>query len=113
MVSGGKAARNSGCLRELRHSIERACILSGDRVLEPASLFDNWPSEALAQQTAASTLDQYIRECERSYIQQALQHCHGQIGQTAAYLGISRKNLWEKMKRLQVPARAAENEEAP
>ena len=101
-----------GNLRELRHCIERACILSADAVLEPASLFDNWPHDALARQTAASTLDQYIRECERSYIQQALQHCQGQVGQTAAYLGISRKNLWEKMKRLQIAARGVEGDEA-
>jgi len=31
-------------------------------------------------------------------------------GQTAAYLGISRKNLWEKMKRLQIAAKAPEDE---
>ena len=52
----------------------------------------------LPQAQAAGTLDHYIPECERGYIQQALQRCQGQIGQTAAYLGISRKNLWEKMK---------------
>ncbi len=100
-----------GNLRELRHTIERACILTGQATLEPEALFENWPQGELAQAQAAGTLDQYIRECERGYIQQALQRCQGQIGQTAAYLGISRKNLWEKMKRLQVAARAADAEE--
>ena len=95
-----------GNLRELRHAIERACILSAAGPIEPAALFENWPQGELAQAHAASTLEQYIRECERSYIAQALEHCHGQIGQTAAYLGISRKNLWEKMRRLQIAARA-------
>ena len=100
-----------GNLRELRHCIERACILSTPATLEPASLFENWPENALEQANAADTLDQYIRECERGYIQQALQRCHGQIGHTATYLGISRKNLWEKMKRLQIQPRAPEGED--
>ncbi len=99
-----------GNLRELRHSIERACILSGAAAIEPDALFDNWPQGELAQAQAAGTLDQYIRECERGYIQQALQRCQGQIAQTAAYLGISRKNLWEKMKRLQIPSKGQEAE---
>jgi DNA-binding NtrC family response regulator len=99
-----------GNLRELRHCIERACILGGSGAIEPDALFDNWPQGELAQAQAAGTLDQYIRECERGYIQQALQRCQGQIGQTAAYLGISRKNLWEKMKRLQIASRTQDVE---
>ncbi|MBI5279885.1 MAG: sigma-54-dependent Fis family transcriptional regulator [Burkholderiales bacterium] len=101
-----------GNLRELRHCIERACILSAEPVLEPASLFENWPQGSAAQEKAASTLEQYIRECERGYILQSLQRCQGKIAQTATYLGISRKNLWEKMKRLQIEARASEADEA-
>jgi DNA-binding NtrC family response regulator len=100
-----------GNLRELRHSIERACVLSSATTLEPSSLFENWPENALEQANAADTLDQYIRDCERGYIQQALQQCHGQIGTTAVHLGISRKNLWEKMKRLQIRSRAPESDE--
>jgi DNA-binding NtrC family response regulator len=101
-----------GNLRELRHCIERACILSGATTLEPSALFESWPENALEQAHAAGTLDHYIRDCERGYIQQALQRCQGQIGNTAAYLGISRKNLWEKMKRLQIQSRAPESEES-
>ena len=93
-----------GNLRELRHCIERACILAFEPVLQPESLFDDWPHEAAVRARASGTLDQYVRECERSYIQQALVQCNGQIGQAARYLGISRKNLWEKMKRLQIQA---------
>lgn len=99
-----------GNLRELRHCIERACILSGESTLEPAALFESWSDNALEQAQATGSLEQYIRSCERGYIQQALQRCEGQIGNTAAYLGISRKNLWEKMKRLQIPSRLSEDE---
>jgi DNA-binding NtrC family response regulator len=100
-----------GNLRELRHCIERACILSSAPTLEPAALFESWPDSAREQAHAADTLDHYIRDCERGYIQQALQRCQGQIGNTAAYLGISRKNLWEKMKRLQIQSRAPDGSE--
>jgi DNA-binding NtrC family response regulator len=96
----------------LRHCIERACILSSAPTLEPADLFESWPENALEQARAADTLDQYIRDCERGYIQQALQRCQGQIGNTAAHLGISRKNLWEKMKRLQIQSRASDGDES-
>ena len=98
-----------GNLRELRHCIERACLLCADTVLAPESLFDDAPGAAAAN--AAGTLDQYVRECERSFIQQVLLQCHGQIGQAARHLGISRKNLWEKMKRLQIQAAPAEADE--
>ena len=99
-----------GNLRELRHCIERACILSGEATLGPEALFENWARTGLEQAEAAGTLEQYIRECERAYIQRALQRCQGQIAQTAADLGISRKNLWEKMRRMQITARGAESE---
>jgi DNA-binding NtrC family response regulator len=91
-----------GNLRELRHCIERACILSGATTLEPSALFESWPENDIGRTHVAGALDQYIRDCERLYIQQALQRCQGQIGNTAAYLGISRKNLWEKMKKARI-----------
>jgi two-component system response regulator HydG len=93
-----------GNLRELRHCIERACILCSDTVLEPATLFEDWRDDAAPQQRTAGTLDQYIRECERSYIARSLAHCNGHVVQASAHLGISRKNLWEKMKRLGIEA---------
>ena len=45
-------------------------------------------------------LRDYRSECERDYILGALDACTWQIGSCADTLGISRKNLWEKMRRL-------------
>ncbi len=39
---------------------------------------------------------------ERAYIRRALCECEGRIADTAALLGISRKNLWEKMRKLDI-----------
>ena len=45
------------------------------------------------------TLEAYITECERLYIEAAVRRFEGRMTDTARALGISRKNLWEKMKR--------------
>jgi DNA-binding NtrC family response regulator len=41
-----------------------------------------------------------VEETERKHIQRALKRCEGSVSKTADLLGISRKTLWEKMKRL-------------
>ena len=47
-------------------------------------------------------LSDHLQECERAYIRRALTECGGRIADTAALLGISRKNLWEKMRKLEM-----------
>jgi DNA-binding NtrC family response regulator len=37
---------------------------------------------------------------EREYLTRALARCANHMGNTALELGISRKNLWEKMRKL-------------
>ena len=46
-----------------------------------------------------TTLKQSIEDTERLTIHAALAENSGKINQSANDLGISRKNLWEKMKR--------------
>jgi transcriptional regulator of acetoin/glycerol metabolism len=48
------------------------------------------------------TLGDYLAGHERAYIVRALESQDWQIQETANLLGISRKNLWEKMKRLEI-----------
>ncbi len=92
-----------GNVRELRHAIERACILTTSPVLEPALFFeDAWIKKAEALKRAS--LSGYLADCERRYIEGALGESGGQIGKAAARLGISRKNLWEKMRKLGIGA---------
>lgn len=105
-----------GNLRELKHSVERACILSTDPALEPEAFFDDAGTITASTQdnpeppATDSTLTDYMRECERKFILQSLQQNHWHFGITATALGISRKNLWEKMKKLDIHAdKHAEN----
>ncbi|MDP2228631.1 MAG: sigma-54 dependent transcriptional regulator [Moraxellaceae bacterium] len=88
-----------GNVRELKHAIERACVLSPNAWLEPDALFETETGN-VATPSRDAPLQTYLEGCERNYIESALTHCQGRIGQTAEHLGISRKNLWEKMKKL-------------
>jgi DNA-binding NtrC family response regulator len=89
-----------GNARELRNVLERACVVSSDLSLTPEVLFGkDLPVETSSE---FGSLEDYLRSCERRYIEQALQSNSGKIGETAARLGISRKNLWEKMRKLKI-----------
>lgn len=92
-----------GNVRELKHAIERACILAAGGILRPEALFE----EALLAPDLATPegdLNQYLQACERRYIASALRAQGWHMGNTALALGISRKNLWEKMKKLGIQA---------
>lgn len=97
-----------GNLRELKHGVERACILSHNQLLESDAFFDdgfmNSPATMDAIETSApeGTLAGHLRDCERKFILQALEHNQWHFGVTATALDISRKNLWEKMKKLDI-----------
>lgn len=103
-----------GNIRELRHALERACILTRGEILMPQDLFEGAIDEPapppLPGEAACDELGQYMRACERAYILRALDGHQWQIGTTASYLGISRKNLWEKMKKYAIQADAEEDE---
>ena len=99
-----------GNLRELKHSVERACILSTAQMLDAEAFFDEPgmppPKQEDDHQTVSTdgTLTEHMRDFERKFILQALEQNHWHYGNTASSLGISRKNLWEKMKKLDIHA---------
>jgi transcriptional regulator of acetoin/glycerol metabolism len=78
-------------VRQLRNVLERAVVLheGGPLRVEPA---------ALAEERPASLLD-----LEREAIRRALAYTRGHQGEAAEILGISRKALWQKRKRLGIP----------
>ena len=93
-----------GNIRELKSCLERACILSGQAVLTPELLFgDGHESET---EEAPRSLTEYLGSYERHYIEQVLKSQDGRIADSAMVLGISRKTLWEKMKKLGIQSEA-------
>jgi len=90
-----------GNVRELQHCLERAKVLSLTSSLNAENLFGgDWsPAE---DDALRKPLSDHLQECERAYIRRALTECDGRIADTATLLGISRKNLWEKMRKLEM-----------
>ncbi|MBU1979872.1 MAG: sigma-54 dependent transcriptional regulator [Gammaproteobacteria bacterium] len=97
-----------GNVRELKHCLERSCILSQKKGLTAELLFDDLPSAPPEQFQGAESLNEFLHACERKYIEDRLSANGGRIAETAAALGISRKNLWEKMKKLEIHNEAAQ-----
>lgn len=97
-----------GNIRELMHAIERACILTGADLLGPEAFFSEDAIATAPSVESPEHLCTYLEECERAYIRRMLDLEDGQIARTAARLGISRKNLWEKMKKLGIHEKVAE-----
>ena len=89
-----------GNIRELKNALERASLMSDGRFISHDVLFERPAPKLGAQQDVASTLRDYLSECERDFIVRALDACQWQIQSCADSLGISRKNLWEKMRKL-------------
>jgi two-component system response regulator AtoC len=97
-----------GNLRELKNCVERACILAQSRVLDAESFFEEGVA-LLPSGVAAPTLAEHMARVERDYLTRALSRCGNHMGNTALELGISRKNLWEKMRKLGMRNEAGED----
>jgi len=91
-----------GNVRELQHCLERASVLSLAPLLNAESLFGADGPIPAEGDALRQPLSDHLQECERAYIRRALTECGGRIADTAALLGISRKNLWEKMRKLEM-----------
>jgi DNA-binding NtrC family response regulator len=89
-----------GNVRELENAIERAAILCDGAVIDSENLpldVSAGPSDWTVRRGQAGSLDQYFREFVRAH--------EGEMTETelARRLGISRKTLWEKRQRLDLP----------
>jgi DNA-binding NtrC family response regulator len=89
-----------GNVRELKNCIERACILSQQESLTGASLLQFDEDASPIDNQLTEKLSERMRIAEREFILGALVNHEWHIIETADALGISRKNLWEKMKKL-------------
>lgn len=102
-------ARNwRGNIRELRAYLEQAVVMSDEGVLAVPVSASLGASSSTAPTDATSegllTLNAIVEDAERVHIRKALNQCEGSVGKSADILGISRKTLWEKMKRLAISA---------
>lgn len=92
----------NGNLRELANAVERACILSAQEVIGPHEF------APLAEQASDMAEQLHLKEAmeryERTLLLETLQLHAWRIAETAQSLAISRKSLWEKMRRYGIEA---------
>jgi DNA-binding NtrC family response regulator len=93
-----------GNVRELQNRLERACIVCSCNMLFSSDIFEEDGSQAAAALDMAAPLDGYMATCENAFIRAALVQHQGHISETAHALGISRKSLWEKMRKHAIAA---------
>jgi two-component system response regulator AtoC len=94
-----------GNIRELRNIIEHAVLTTNQQVIEPDGLPGYLRSAARLMQSRGAKPS--LAELEAVYIREVLEHTRGNKTRAAEILGISRKNLYEKMRRYKIgPLRA-------
>jgi transcriptional regulator with PAS, ATPase and Fis domain len=86
-----------GNVRELANMIERAVIVAEGTGLEPADLPEVVRVAAITRQRRERR--QTLAELEADYINETLEATKGNKSEAARLLGISRKNLYEKLAR--------------
>ncbi|MFN7134525.1 MAG: helix-turn-helix domain-containing protein, partial [Myxococcales bacterium] len=94
-----------GNVRELQHAVEHALVLARGTEIDldqlPADIRGMARAPAPAGAAAAEgvrPLAMAAREFEREYLLRALGQAGGRKARAAELLGISRKNLWEKLR---------------
>ncbi len=99
------AYRWPGNVRELENAVERSValapsnnVLSRDALLESAMRRRGRAKGDEANGDALVALKEVVRDAESAHIRRVLRTCDGHRAHAAETLGISRKNLWEKMK---------------
>ncbi len=88
-----------GNVRELRNRMDRALALSPGGWIGPHDLFPEQYPPGAAVGGAPRSLAGAREAAEKRQIKAALAENDGQIGKSAAALGVSRTTLWEKMRR--------------
>ncbi len=87
----------NGNLRELSNAVERACILSAQEVIGPREFAAE--GEHVSEVDEQVHLKEAMERYERTLLLETLQLHEWRIAESAQSLGISRKSLWEKMRR--------------
>jgi len=92
-----------GNIRELKNIIERASVLAPDTVIQPSDLpSDMTTTWAVPDHHDTFALADAVARTEKQFVLKALTRTGGKRAEAADLLGISRKNLWEKMKQYSI-----------
>jgi DNA-binding NtrC family response regulator len=91
-----------GNVREFAHAIEHAVVLAGGGEIDvehlPAGITGTMDGTANTSAGNLRSLSAALKEFEHEYLMRALAQANGKKMKAAEILGISRKNLWEKLR---------------
>ena len=88
-----------GNVRELKNIIERISVLATEPVIEPWHLPADFAGNSDGERELTSlNLSTALAVTEKACLLAALRTTDGKRAKAADLLGISRKNLWEKLK---------------
>ena len=97
-----------GNVRELEHAIQRAVVLSRGQQIDLAHLPEDIAGSSFEEESLLPSeanddgpvqpLNHALKRFESAYLERALREAGGKKSRAAELLGISRKNLWEKLR---------------
>ncbi len=87
-----------GNVRELKNIIERLCVLATSPLIQVWNLPPDVIGKPQQDRDGTMTLSQAVAKTEKTCIIRALRQTEGNKSEATKILGISRKNLWEKLK---------------
>ncbi len=94
-----------GNVRELEHAIQRAIVLARGSEIDlehlPSEIAMNSDVDERTGGSGLQPLAMAVAAFEREYVRRALDAAGGNKTRAAQLLGISRKHLWEKLRRLE------------
>jgi len=104
-----------GNIRELQNTIESAAVIADNGYIEPAQLPGKIsgvfcsPDTADISVQANTTLDQQLREIEKSMIIEALRKTGGVQVRATELLGINQRSLWHRIKKHNIDVKGIKN----
>jgi DNA-binding NtrC family response regulator len=109
-----------GNIRELKNVIESAAVITEEGYIEPAQLpgkITGLFAQASQEGTdlklpANASLDDKLKEIERSLIIDALTKTGGVQSRATELLGINQRSLWHRIKKLKIDVRSIKNYDA-
>jgi DNA-binding NtrC family response regulator len=93
-----------GNVRQLRNMVERAVVLAAGPRIQDFELFEDEQSLQIDDAGDDQTLNlkANVESAERAAIERALSESSGVLHLAAEHLGVSRKTLWEKIRRYDI-----------
>ena len=104
-----------GNIRELKNTIESASVIAENGTIEAAHLpakiagaFDQYPKTS-AKISADISLDERLKEIEKSLIIEALKKTGGVQVRATELLGINQRSLWHRIKKHGIDVKSMKN----